>query len=72
MRLNNVTITHNIAQLDTDPTRGIAGGLINGDFGTVALWNTIIAGNFAAGNCGSTAASRPVPTALRSRHAMRL
>lgn len=59
MRLNNVTITDNTAQLDTDPTRGIAGGLINGEFGTVALRNTIIAGNFAAGNCGISGCSAP-------------
>ena len=45
--LNNVTITNNTAQWESDPSRGIGGGLYNG--GTlVSLQNTIIAGNFAA------------------------
>jgi hypothetical protein len=52
MQLNNVTITRNVAQWDSDPGRGIGGGLTNADFGTVTMANTIIAGNFAAGNCG--------------------
>jgi hypothetical protein len=45
---NNVTIANNTAQWANDPTRGIGGGVINLDFGTVTLRNTIIAGNFAA------------------------
>jgi len=45
--LNNVTITNNTAQWETDPGRGDGGGLYNG--GSVALQNTIIAGNSAAG-----------------------
>jgi hypothetical protein len=45
--LNNVTITNNTAQWETDPGRGDGGGLYNG--GSVALQNTIIAGNIAAG-----------------------
>lgn len=46
--LNNVTIASNIAQWEADPSRGDGGGLYNGG-SMVALQNTIIAGNFAAG-----------------------
>jgi len=48
MHLNNVTITNNTAQWSSDPNRGIGGGLL----GVVTLQNTLIAGNFAAGNFG--------------------
>lgn len=52
MHLDNVTITNNVAQWFTDPTRGIGGGLTNGDLGTVTLANTIIAGNRATETSG--------------------
>ena len=52
LHLNNVTIANNTAQVATDPTSGLGGGLVDGAGGTVTLANTIIAGNFAAGSCG--------------------
>ncbi|HVO88982.1 MAG TPA: choice-of-anchor Q domain-containing protein [Casimicrobiaceae bacterium] len=48
LKLNNVTITGNTAKWQSNPTRGIGGGLINEDGGIVTLQNSIIAGNVAA------------------------
>jgi hypothetical protein len=53
LHLNNVTIANNVARWDTDPTRGIGGGLINQQFGIVTLQNTLIAGNVAAETNGA-------------------
>ncbi len=59
MDLVNVTVTANTAQWESDPNSGIGGGLTNGDNGVVTIANTIIAGNFAAGNCGLNGCAPP-------------
>lgn len=51
MHLQNVTVANNTAQWFTDPTRGVGGGILNSDGSILTVQNTLIAGNFAAGNC---------------------
>jgi len=51
VHLNNVTVTNNVAQDETDPSFGLAGGVWNNAAGTMTVANTIVAGNFAAGVC---------------------
>jgi hypothetical protein len=51
MHLNNVTVVDNTAQDVSDPSFGLAGGVLNGAAGTVTAANTIIARNVAAGVC---------------------